>query len=125
MDTQRITKRILIFLAIAFGIPWTAILVIYLTVRTEDLVKVTAIAGIFLTIRPFDNVFSFGIGIYAVVVLAVIALFILRNPIWREKGSRLPEPAPVDLVIFNNSTAAEKAAEQAVSVTSHRPGTAL
>ncbi len=52
MDTQRNTKRILIFLAIAFGIPWTALLVIYLTVRTEDLVKVGSIVGLFLGFTP-------------------------------------------------------------------------
>ncbi|MCU0521206.1 MAG: CPBP family intramembrane metalloprotease [Anaerolineae bacterium] len=36
-DTQLTTKRILIFLAFAVGIPWTVTLVTYLTVKTEDL----------------------------------------------------------------------------------------
>ncbi len=52
MVTQKNTRRILIFIAIAFGIPWIVLLVIYLTVRTEDLVKVGAIAAIFFGITP-------------------------------------------------------------------------
>ena len=45
MDTQLNTKRILIFLAFAVGIPWIAILVMYLTVRTDELIKLGTIAG--------------------------------------------------------------------------------
>ena len=41
---------------------------------------------------PFNPVFSFGVGIYGVVTLAVVALLILRDPIWLGKGSSLPEP---------------------------------
>jgi membrane protease YdiL (CAAX protease family) len=52
MVTQKNTRRILIFITIAFGIPWIALLVIYLTVRAENLVKVGAIVGIFLGITP-------------------------------------------------------------------------
>jgi membrane protease YdiL (CAAX protease family) len=52
MEAQLNTKRILIFLAIACGVPLTASLAIYLTVRTEDLIRVAAIAGIFLGITP-------------------------------------------------------------------------
>jgi membrane protease YdiL (CAAX protease family) len=52
MDTHRNKIRILIFLAFAFGIPWIAILVIYLTVRTEDLVKVGAAAGLLFGLTP-------------------------------------------------------------------------
>jgi membrane protease YdiL (CAAX protease family) len=37
--------------------------------------------------KPFDPVFSFGIGIFGVATLAIIALLILRDPIWRGKGS--------------------------------------
>ena len=36
MDTQLNTKRILIFLAIAFGIPWIGSLALYLTVGKDD-----------------------------------------------------------------------------------------
>lgn len=75
--------------------------------------------------KPYDRVFSFFFGIYGIATLAVIALFILRDPIWRKTGGGLPEPAPVDLVLSEISPAVEKAAEQAVSVTSHRPSTAL
>ena len=39
--------------------------------------------------RPFDSAFSFGIGIYGIATLAIIALLILRDPIWRGKGSNL------------------------------------
>ena len=35
--------------------------------------------------KPFDNAFSFDIGIYGVVTLAIVAFFILRDPIWHEQ----------------------------------------
>ena len=57
MVTQRNTKRLLIFLAFAFGIPWIAILVIYLTVRTDDLIKLGTMVGLFIgTIPALANV---------------------------------------------------------------------
>jgi len=34
--------------------------------------------------RPADSVFSFGIGIYGLICLAIVALLILRDPIWQE-----------------------------------------
>jgi uncharacterized protein len=43
-----------------------------------------------LGFRPNDPAFSFGIGIYGIVILAFIALLILRDPIWRDRGSTLP-----------------------------------
>jgi membrane protease YdiL (CAAX protease family) len=46
---------------------------------------------------PFDRTFSFGTGIYGIATLAVIAFFILRDPIWREKGGSLAQPAPTPL----------------------------
>ena len=42
--------------------------------------------------KPFDPVFSFGVGIYGVVTLAIVAFLILRDPIWRGRGSN-PDPA--------------------------------
>ncbi len=42
-----------------------------------------------LGFRPFDPAFSFGIGIYGIATLAIVALLILRDPIWRGKGSNL------------------------------------
>lgn len=39
--------------------------------------------------RPFDTAFSFGIGIYEIATLAIVVFFILRDPIWRGKGSNL------------------------------------
>jgi membrane protease YdiL (CAAX protease family) len=52
MDTQLNTKRIVTFLAFAVGIPWLALLVIYLTVRTDDLIQVGTMAGPFLGMAP-------------------------------------------------------------------------
>jgi membrane protease YdiL (CAAX protease family) len=42
-----------------------------------------------LGFKPFDPVFSFGVGIYAVITLAIVALFVFRDPVWRGKGDRL------------------------------------
>lgn len=52
MVTQSVTKRILIFLAIAFGVPWIATLVISLTVRTGDLIKLGTIAALLFGTAP-------------------------------------------------------------------------
>ncbi len=43
-----------------------------------------------LGFRPNDPAFSFGIGIYGIAFLALIALIILRDQIWRGRGSNLP-----------------------------------
>jgi len=57
MDSQLNTKRILIFLAFAFGIPWAAALVLYLTVGTDDLIKALTLANlIFVTTPALANV---------------------------------------------------------------------
>jgi membrane protease YdiL (CAAX protease family) len=37
-----------------------------------------------LVYRPADPVFSFGIGIYGLICLGIVAILILRDPIWRE-----------------------------------------
>ena len=42
---------------------------------------------VFLGFKPFDPVFSFGVGIYGLIVLAIIALVILRDPLWRSRAS--------------------------------------
>lgn len=49
-----------------------------------------------LGFKPFDPVFSFGIGIYGVATLAIIALLILRDPIWRSTDSLQTQPAYPD-----------------------------
>ncbi|MCL4561406.1 MAG: CPBP family intramembrane metalloprotease [Chloroflexi bacterium] len=56
--------------------------------------------------RPFDTAFSFVIGIYGIATLAIIALIILRDPIWRGKGSSLSpsEPAPASPVETGSHT---------------------
>jgi membrane protease YdiL (CAAX protease family) len=80
---------------------------------------------IMMGLRPFDNVFSFEVGIYGTISLAVIAFITLRDPIWRGKGGGLPEPAPFEGDLSGSSTAVAKAPDQAVPVTGHNPGTAL
>ena len=62
---------------------------------------------------PYDRVFSFIEGIYGIASAAVIAFFILRDPIWREKGGNLaqPAPTPIDMTLSGNPVAAEQAAD--------------
>ena len=64
---------------------------------------------------PFDRAFTFFNGIYGIAMMAVIAFFILRDPIWREKGGNLAQPAsaPAGIALSGNSAAVEKAAYQA------------
>jgi membrane protease YdiL (CAAX protease family) len=62
---------------------------------------------------PFNRAFNFFNGIYGIALLVVIAFFILRDPIWREKGGNLPQPAPLDNGLSKNPAVVEKAADQA------------
>jgi uncharacterized protein len=39
--------------------------------------------------KPFDTAYSFFIGVYGIAMLAVVSFLILRDPIWRGKGSNL------------------------------------
>jgi membrane protease YdiL (CAAX protease family) len=68
-----------------------------------------------LGFRPYDRVFTFFNGIYGIATLAVIAFFILRDPIWREKGGSLPQPASATagMAVSEIPAAVEKAADQA------------
>jgi membrane protease YdiL (CAAX protease family) len=63
-------------------------------------------------LMPFDNAFSF-IGIYGVVPLAIIALLVLRDPVWRGKGSNLAQPvlASAAMAVSGDPGAVEKAAD--------------
>jgi membrane protease YdiL (CAAX protease family) len=59
MDTHLNTKRILIFLAFAFGIPWTAALVLYLTVGMNNLMKAQSLANMIAIATPWlANLFT-------------------------------------------------------------------
>jgi uncharacterized protein len=48
---------------------------------------------VFLGFKPFDPVFSFGVGIYGVATLAIVAALILRDPLWR-RATRARVDAP-------------------------------
>lgn len=57
MVTQMNTRRILIFLAFAFGVPWSAALVLYLTVGATDLMMAASLANlIFISTPALANV---------------------------------------------------------------------
>ncbi len=43
--------------------------------------------------KPFDTAFSFDIGIFGLATLALVAIFVLRDPIWRVKDSSPPANA--------------------------------
>lgn len=47
--------------------------------------------------RPDDKVFSFGLGLYGILCLAVVVLMVLRDPLWREgtPPSAVPNRASV------------------------------
>jgi membrane protease YdiL (CAAX protease family) len=44
---------------------------------------------VMLGFKPFDTATSFFIGVYGIAMLAVVSFLILRDPIWRGKGSNL------------------------------------
>ena len=57
MDARLNTRRIVIFLALAIGIPWTAALVLYLTVGATDLILAATVANlIFISTPALANV---------------------------------------------------------------------
>ena len=62
------------------------LLAAYLHALNDQVVAFIVVLGF----KPFDNAFSFGVGIYGVATLAVIALVILRDPVWRGKGINVP-----------------------------------
>jgi membrane protease YdiL (CAAX protease family) len=47
---------------------------------------------VFLGYKPFNPVFSFGVGIYGVATLAIITLLVLRDPVWRGGASNRAYP---------------------------------
>jgi membrane protease YdiL (CAAX protease family) len=51
-----------------------------------------------LGFKPFDNAFSFAIGIYGIVTLAIVAFLLLRDPVWRGKGSDLTQAGTLPVV---------------------------
>jgi membrane protease YdiL (CAAX protease family) len=52
MGTQQLTKRILIFIAFAFGIPWTAALATSLTIGREDPIRAVTLANLIFILSP-------------------------------------------------------------------------
>ena len=42
------------------------------------------------TVRPNDKVFSFGLGVYGLICLALVVALILRDPVWRNKDAPRP-----------------------------------
>jgi membrane protease YdiL (CAAX protease family) len=63
----------------------SVLLAAYLHALNNQVVNFIAAFGF----KPFDTAFSFDIGIYGIVTLAIVALLILRDPVWRGKGSNL------------------------------------
>lgn len=66
----------------------SVLLAAYLHALNNQVVNFIAAFGF----KPFDAAFSFDIGIYGIATLAIVALLVLRDPIWRGKGSSLPQP---------------------------------
>jgi membrane protease YdiL (CAAX protease family) len=60
------------------------LLAAYLHALNDQVVAFIVVLGF----KPFDNAFSFGVGIYGVATLAIIALLILRDPVWRGSNTK-------------------------------------
>ncbi len=72
----------------------SVLLAAYLHALNDQVVNYLAAMGY----RPFDAAFSFGIGVYGLITLAIVALLILRDPIWRGSGgSRAPDSVDADV----------------------------
>jgi membrane protease YdiL (CAAX protease family) len=69
----------------------------YAVIRTNSIWVVCFMHGVLNSIyafvlnylmRPYDKVFSFGLGIYGLICLAVVVLVIMRDPIWRYQANQ-------------------------------------
>jgi hypothetical protein len=67
----------------------SVLLAAYLHVLNNQVVSFFVALGY----SPFDPAFSFGIGIYGIATLAIVAVLVLRDPVWRGTGSNLTQPA--------------------------------
>lgn len=54
--------------------------------------QVASFIMVFFGLTAFDPVLSFGIGVYGIATLAIVALLVLRDRVWRSGGSALPLP---------------------------------
>jgi membrane protease YdiL (CAAX protease family) len=63
----------------------SVLLAAYLHALNNQVVAFIVILGF----KPFDTAFSFDIGVYGIATLAIVALLVLRDPVWRGKGSNL------------------------------------
>jgi uncharacterized protein len=61
----------------------------YLHALNNQVVSYIVVLGF----RPFDSAFSFGIGLYGMGSLAIVALLVLRDPIWRSNAVSAGESA--------------------------------
>jgi membrane protease YdiL (CAAX protease family) len=63
----------------------SVLLAAYLHALNNQVVNFIAAFGF----KPFDTAFSFDIGIYGIITLAIVALLILRDPVWQGQGGNL------------------------------------
>ncbi len=49
--------------------------------------------GLAYLVRPEDRIWSFGLGLYGLLCLALVVLFLLRDPVWRATGTPSDEEA--------------------------------
>jgi len=47
-------------------------------------------------VRPYDKVFSFGLGVYGLICLGLVVILILSDPVWRGGPSKSARNAPED-----------------------------
>ena len=81
------TTGIAIVLGYAVLRSGSVLLAAYLHALNDQVVNFIVAIGF----RPYDSAFSFGIGIYEIATLVIVAVLILRDPIWRGRGSNLNE----------------------------------
>jgi membrane protease YdiL (CAAX protease family) len=72
---------------LGYAVLWSrsVLLAAYLHALNNQVVNFIVAMGF----KPFDTAFSFGIGIFGIATLALVAILVLRDPIWRARGSVL------------------------------------
>jgi CAAX protease family protein len=83
--TALFTSGLAVFLGYAVLRSGSVLLAAYLHALNDQVTAFIVAVGF----KPFNNAFSFGVGIYGIATLAIVALLVLRDPVWRGEGSSL------------------------------------
>jgi membrane protease YdiL (CAAX protease family) len=66
---------------------------IWVAALLHGLVNSVYAFGLAYLVRPEEKVWSFGLGLYGLLCLAPIVLWLLRDPVWQREDTSMDEEA--------------------------------